>query len=286
MTALGIGSFIGSALTLGAAADHRIRWFTAGAGVFGLAVALMGTVDGTTLSWGLLVVAGAGNALLWTFGADLISRLLPDHVAGRGWGAVHAVGAGAYALGSLAAPLLSGQFGLPVALMGAGLALLTTPLLGWSGLRVVTSMTTPHEADVRLLASIPGLTALPGMAVSRIACAAETRCFVAGATVVREGTPGEEFFVVRAGELAVTQGGTEVRRLYPGDSFGEIALLRPVSRTATVVAVTDVELLSVGQELFVASITGHRSTDVDAEEKVTALLEEDQRRAEPGPEPH
>lgn len=286
MMALGIGSFLGSALTLGAAARHRTRWFTAGGAVYGLAVALMGAVDGTTSSWMFLVVAGAGNAMLWTFGADLISRLLPDHVAGRGWGAIHAVGAGAYALGSMAAPLLSRQFGLSVTLLSVGFALLATPLLGWSGLRVVTRLTTPKDEDVRLLSSIPGLTALPGVAVSRIACTAEPRRFAAGTTIVLEGTPGEEFFVVRTGELAVTQGGTEVRRLGPGESFGEIALLRTVPRTASVVALTDVELLCVGQELFVASITGHRSTDVDAEEKVAALLDEDRRRSRPDSEAH
>lgn len=285
MTALGIGSFIGSALTLGAVARHGTRWFAAGTAAYGLSVALMGTVDGSTSSWIFLLAAGAGNAMWWTFGADLVSRLLPDHVAGRGWGAVHGIGAGAYALGAMAAPLLSDRFDLAVAFLGVGLTLCIAPLLGWRGLKVVTSMTTPKEDDVRLLGAVPVLTALPGVAVSRIACTAEPRRFAAGTTVVVEGSAGQEFFVVRSGELVVTQGGTEVRRLGPGESFGEIALLRTVPRTATVVAVTDVELLRVGQELFVASITGHRSTDVEAEAKVSALLDEDSRRSQPDPQP-
>ena len=54
--------------------------------------------------------------------------------------------------------------------------------------------------------------------------------------VVHQGEPGQEFFVVADGELVVSVEGREVRRLRGGDAFGEVALLRHVPRTATVVA--------------------------------------------------
>jgi len=77
-----------------------------------------------------------------------------------------------------------------------------------------------------------------------------------GTVVIREGGAGDRFYVIVAGQLEVDVRGHEVRRMGPRDGFGEIALLRDLPRTATVVAVEDVTLLAIEREPFLAALTG------------------------------
>ena len=51
-----------------------------------------------------------------------------------------------------------------------------------------------------------------------------------------EGEAGTGFFVIESGEAVVAVGGEELRRLGPGDYFGDVALIDMGSRTATVTA--------------------------------------------------
>jgi CRP-like cAMP-binding protein len=96
--------------------------------------------------------------------------------------------------------------------------------------------------------------------------------------VVRQGDTGDEFYMVESGELQVSQDDLEVRRLGVGDSFGEVALLHSIPRTATVVALTSGSLLSLDHEIFVATVTGHAPTEDWADGAVAGLLAEDERR--------
>jgi CRP/FNR family cyclic AMP-dependent transcriptional regulator len=74
--------------------------------------------------------------------------------------------------------------------------------------------------------------------------------------VVKEGTRGEEFWMVIDGELAVERGGREVARLGPGEFFGELAVIDTTTRDATVVSKTPVDLLCIGQRSFWALVEG------------------------------
>jgi serine/threonine-protein kinase len=74
----------------------------------------------------------------------------------------------------------------------------------------------------------------------------DTLAVSAGEFVVRQGDPGDVAYVIQSGECDVwkTIGGvrSHVRRLGPGDVFGEAAVLAPGPRTASVVAASDVTL--------------------------------------------
>lgn len=72
----------------------------------------------------------------------------------------------------------------------------------------------------------------------------------AGKMLVEQGRPGFEFYLILEGEAAVKRNGKKVATLGPGASFGELALLTRLPRNATVEAVTDMELLVLGQREF------------------------------------
>jgi CRP/FNR family cyclic AMP-dependent transcriptional regulator len=57
--------------------------------------------------------------------------------------------------------------------------------------------------------------------------------------VTAEGASGAGFFIIADGNATVSVGGEEKATLSPGDYFGEIALVDEGTRTATIVAATD-----------------------------------------------
>jgi CRP/FNR family transcriptional regulator, cyclic AMP receptor protein len=92
-----------------------------------------------------------------------------------------------------------------------------------------------------LLGRVPLFSGLDPRELETISRTVHERTFNAGDTVAQEGQGGVGFFVIKAGEAKVTVGGEEVRRLGPGDYFGEIALISEGSRTATVTAESELE---------------------------------------------
>ena len=111
---------------------------------------------------------------------------------------------------------------------------------------VPRSSATQHELNrVELLAGLPGET------LARLAKRMEREEIAPGTVVVREGEPGDRFYVLFSGMLSVSQAGLGNRNvLRPGDYFGEVALAMDVPRTATVAAITPAVVASCDRTTF------------------------------------
>ena len=108
------------------------------------------------------------------------------------------------------------------------------------------SSATSHE-----LARIELLAGLPGQTIATLAKRLEREEVPPGTVLVREGEPGDRFYVVFAGMLSVVQRSLGSRgTLRPGDYFGEVALAMNVPRTATVTAITPAVVASCDRATF------------------------------------
>jgi CRP-like cAMP-binding protein len=107
---------------------------------------------------------------------------------------------------------------------------------------------------------LAGLTLFAGLdraGLERLAASAVIERWPAGAVVIREGDEGHALHVVLAGRAQASIAGRVVGELQPGDSFGEIAILHRVARTATVtVAETMTTCRLAADELLAATSSG------------------------------
>jgi CRP-like cAMP-binding protein len=72
----------------------------------------------------------------------------------------------------------------------------------------------------------------------------------AGDVLTKQGTPGMQAFVVIDGQATASRNGKAIAKLGRGSLFGELALLDGETRTATIVADTDMTLLVLSRREF------------------------------------
>ena len=111
-----------------------------------------------------------------------------------------------------------------------------------------------NTAASRTLGGVRLLRGLDPTALAELARRADTLTVEAGAYLFRRGDAAHELYVVQSGRLRVLVEGDDgpriARELGPGEAVGELALLTGSSRSASVQAVRDTELLAIDADLF------------------------------------
>ncbi|MEY2461124.1 MAG: hypothetical protein QOG30_2954 [Acidimicrobiaceae bacterium] len=111
--------------------------------------------------------------------------------------------------------------------------------------------------------------------------------YKAGDTIIEQGEPATHFYVVKDGNVEVSQSvdtGTArredvINQFGPGQSFGETAILRRSARTATVRALSDCTVLELSAEDFVAGAALSAAEDNELLAKVDTYMQADAARA-------
>ena len=209
-------------------------WFGLGVALWGAPLVVIGLFPSAASAMVMLAIVGAGNALIDVGGFTLIARIAPANVLARVFGVLESVAA--LARGPRGAPDTR-RHGCPRPADRPGRARPAHPgavALSWRRLRALDAVIVGRDDELALLRGVPLLDALPLPALETVARQLDHVVVPAGETVFRQGDPGDRFYVVVAGTAQVVGDGRAVASLGPGDSFGEIALLRRVPRTATV----------------------------------------------------
>jgi CRP-like cAMP-binding protein len=136
--------------------------------------------------------------------------------------------------------------------------------------------------EVAFLRRNPIFAPLPATTLDLLARNAVPHVVDADDLIIREGDRGDRFFMIERGEVEVTQDGSAISRLGEGASFGEIALLDDVPRTATVRAVVQTRLLTLDREDFLLALSGHPDAGHEAR---SVAQERSDRRPEDRPTP-
>jgi len=103
---------------------------------------------------------------------------------------------------------------------------------------------------IEKLSKVDILRMLPPEEVQHITSAVEDRKFQKGNVIFRKGDPGTSLYIIEKGRVSVSLEDETISELGPGETFGEMALLWHEPRTATVKALSDVELWEIHREDF------------------------------------
>jgi CRP-like cAMP-binding protein len=102
------------------------------------------------------------------------------------------------------------------------------------------------------IANVPLFSGLSDREIRTLAQRADQVAVPKGTTIVTEGASGGEFYVLLSGGAKVTRGDRTVRKLGPGDSFGELALSAGTPRRASVTTTEPSDLMVLMRRDFIA----------------------------------
>jgi MFS family permease len=256
-SAVGIGGLLGALAAAALVGRGRLAAdFGLGIFIWGVPIALVAIWPNQIFALVLLGVVGIGNTIVDVSGMTLLQRAAPDEVIARVFGVMESLFLLSVGLGALAAPLLLHWLGTRGALIAAGALLPLLVVPAWSRLNEMDRAARVPRDRLELLQANSIFAPLPEATLEQLAEALEEVEILAGDDVVRQGEAGDRFYLVQDGTLEVYVDGKLVQTLGPGDSFGEIALLRDVPRTATVSVKTPATVYALDRRAFLTAVTG------------------------------
>jgi len=272
--AVGVGGLVGAAGTIALVDRDRLAWpFLLGVLGVGIPLTLVAAVPGVAAAFVLLVISGMGKSVLDVTSRTLLQRGVDDDVLARVFGVQEGLNMVALGFGASVAPLLVTLLSPLSAFVVVGLLLPMAALVGLGAIgRIDRSGIVVDPMDLELLRRTPIFEPLGPMALERAGRKLVRIELPPGTVVMRQGEPGDRFYLIALGEVEVVRSGALVAHLGRGDYFGEIALLRSTTRNATVTTTTQCSLRAMERHAFLAVMTGSPASEATATDEMERRL--------------
>jgi MFS family permease len=237
--------------------------------LIGVAAIVPGLLPHPVEAYASWFAIGIGFVFVEVAGKTLTQRLGDDETMGRLLTLLQAGKLAAMAMGSVVAIVLDELLGTRGALIALGAAMPIFILLCWTRLRAYEVGAPVAAVPYSLLRHNSIFEPLPMATVERLSHDLTPVDFEGGVDVIVQGEAGDRFYLIESGQVEVFEHGQFRRHEGPGESFGEIALLHDVPRTATVRTTEPTRLLQLEREQFLVAVTGHRRSTQVAQTVVT-----------------
>jgi len=225
----------------------------------------------------LVAIAGTGLAVMEVAGRTILQRAVPNEVLARVFGVLEGLDMWALGAGSLLVTLVVAVAGLEGSIIVFAALLPLIIALSWPALRELDRRTRVPTGIIDLLGGLRLFAALHPAAIEGLARAATRRQVPAGVTLIREGEHGDLFYVIESGAVSAWKGERFLRRLASrGDSFGEIALLHDIPRTATIRVEEPATLIVLSRLDFLTAVTGTPAVALEAARVARARLADEE----------
>jgi CRP-like cAMP-binding protein len=159
-------------------------------------------------------------------------------------------------LGALLGPAAAVLAGVRGALIASGGLAVLALIADAGALRRLDRTAIGRVRAVELIHRVPLFAPLRLEALEAIVARTRRECVPGGTEIIRQDELGDRWYALAEGTLQVTLDGYLVRRLFPGEAFGERALLLDDRRSASVIALTDAELVSLDRADFLTAVAG------------------------------
>ena len=204
-----------------------------------------------------------------------LQQVIPPRLMGRALGVRRGVLLLSMGLGSAVTPLLIHVWGARATLIATGVLLVAITGSFMPSLKAIDGRISAPGPDLALLRQVSFFGPLPFAIVEHLASELQPATYEPGDVVIREGEPGESFYLIAEGRARASKDGKQLSEMGTADSFGEIALLRRIPRTATVTAITRLQVRILDREEFLAAVIGNPESVQSADEIVSARLQAD-----------
>jgi CRP-like cAMP-binding protein len=133
---------------------------------------------------------------------------------------------------------------------------LVWPARGLGGTVAIGDAAIERSADrIDVLGQVPLLSHLPASALARIDSASSIERHDSGETILAEGAPAGDAYLIWRGRVKILRGGRPRRVIGPGTVIGDLGALHGRARTATAVAIDATVLLTLPRDELVAELT-------------------------------